>query len=203
LVDFRSLSATFLRSAARYEDMPEPRGGEFCVLGRSNVGKSSFLNHVLGNRRLARVSSKPGKTNLANFYRVTENVVWVDLPGYGYARTSHGEKKRWSRLIGDYCRQRPNLRGALWLLDFRHPGAKLDCEAWQWLRSLELPALPVLTKSDKVPRSRRDRHIMDFRRIFGIDGPFVLYSTLRNESRERFWEVFNAWAFGAAPGEER
>ncbi|MBD3315505.1 MAG: ribosome biogenesis GTP-binding protein YsxC, partial [Chitinivibrionales bacterium] len=176
LVDVSSLHAAFICSAARYEDAPPPRGGEFCLLGRSNVGKSSFVNHVLGNRRLARVSGRPGKTNLANFYRITEDMIWVDLPGYGYARTSHGERKRWSRLINDYCRQRPNLAGILWLLDFRHPGTRLDVEACRWLKSLQLPLLPIFTKCDKVPRSKRQKHLNEFERIFGFEGPFVLYS---------------------------
>jgi GTP-binding protein len=203
LVDSTSLNATFLHSAATYGDMPQPKGREFCLLGRSNVGKSSFVNHVLANRRLARVSRVPGKTSLANFYRVTPEVIWVDLPGYGYARTSHGERKRWSRLIGDYCRDRSNLWGVLWLLDFRHPGTALDREACQWLQALELPVLPVLTKSDKVPRSKRRKQISEFRRIFGIEGALVPYSIHDNESRVRFWEIFNEWAFDDATSGER
>ncbi|MDO5577593.1 MAG: ribosome biogenesis GTP-binding protein YihA/YsxC [Fibrobacter sp.] len=133
----RHHNVSFMISAANYTDIKPSNDEEYAILGRSNVGKSSFINHVLENRNLARISKKPGKTSLANFYRVDQQMVWVDLPGYGYAKVSGGERIRWSKLIASYCEKRKNLCGIIWLIDIRHIGAKADIEAYEWLKSLD------------------------------------------------------------------
>ncbi len=191
--------ATFLQSAARFADLPESSHDEYCLLGRSNVGKSSFINHALENRRLARVSKTPGKTSLANVYLINDRYWWIDLPGYGYAKTSRGEKMRWSRLIADYCEKRTTLKGAIWLLDIRHPGAAADIQAARWLNELALPALPVLTKGDKLSRSERQARCLGFAKRFGLSGQPVVYSILENEARARFWERFDRFADDPRP----
>ncbi len=186
--------AVFIGSSAHFRELPAPRGGEeYAVMGRSNVGKSSFINHVLENRGLARVSKKPGKTTLANYYQVDEQMVWVDLPGYGYARAPGAEKLRWSRLIADYCERRPNISGLIWLIDSRHIGLKADMEAWQWFSKLNLPLFVVLTKSDKINQSERKEAIRQAVTVFGLPEEPVLYSTQEHQSRLRFWERFNCW----------
>ena len=185
--------AKFLVSAAYYKELPEPEGDEFAVIGRSNVGKSSFINHVLENRALARISKKPGKTSLANFYRVSETMVWVDLPGYGYAKTSGSERTRWSQLIASYCEKRSNLRGIIWLIDIRHIGVKNDVEAWQWLKRLNIPVFPVLTKADKLTTREKALHIKQACSFFGFSTEPVVYSINQHDSRRRFWEKFDIW----------
>ncbi len=187
-------SAVFLSSAAHYGDVPKNDGREFCVFGRSNVGKSSFINHLFGNKTLARVSKTPGKTTLANFYRVSDGTVWADLPGYGHAERARSEQIRWSRLVAEYCQNRKNLRGVIWLCDIRHPGLVLDKEAHSWLVSLSLPMLAVLTKADKLPAQRQAAHARQYAAAFGTRQPPVLYSTSTDAARERFWKRYAEWA---------
>jgi GTP-binding protein len=190
----RRPSAEFLLSAAHMRDIPQSPEREFCVLGRSNVGKSSFINHVFSNGSLARVSKTPGKTTLANFYRVDDGSVWVDLPGYGHAQRARSEQMRWSRLVADYCEKRKNLRGVILLCDSRHPGLPLDKEALAWLSSLSLPVLVVLTKTDKLSVRERTENAALFARELHLEEPPVFYSTRHEEARQRFWERYEVWA---------
>ena len=183
----------FITSAAYARDFPEPECGEYAVLGRSNVGKSSFINHVLEQQGLARVSRKPGKTSLANFYRVDDAMVWVDLPGYGYARTSGSERLRWSKLIRDYCERRENLAGILWLIDIRHPGINADSEARVWLEKLGIPIFPVLTKGDKLSRSKGMLQARSAAEKLKLNVEPIIYSVMQHRSREIFWTRFEAW----------
>ncbi|HEX3019005.1 MAG TPA: ribosome biogenesis GTP-binding protein YihA/YsxC [Chitinispirillaceae bacterium] len=185
--------AVFISSSAHFRELPAPQGEEFAIMGRSNVGKSSFINHVLENRGLARVSKKPGKTTLANYYRIDNEMIWVDLPGYGYAKAPGVERLRWSRLISDYCERRTNLNGLIWLIDCRHIGTKADLEASEWFRKLKLPLFMVLTKVDKITRGKQNEAIRQAMTVFGIPEEPILYSTLEHQSRQRFWERFNIW----------
>jgi GTP-binding protein len=188
--------ARYLVSAGTYQELPAPHGVEFCIVGRSNVGKSSFINHLFNNRTLARISKMPGKTVCANVYKIEETVYWVDLPGYGYSAKGKSEQQRWSRLIDDYCSKRPNLRGVLWLLDIRHIGLPVDSQACAWLRERKLPVLPVLSKCDKLSRNDINKHIKLFKSSFsGVQTP-VIYSILDAASRERFWQAYSRWSAG-------
>jgi GTP-binding protein len=189
----KKYSVEFVCSAAHFAELPAPKGEEYAVLGRSNVGKSTFINHSLACGPLARVSKRPGKTTLANLYRLDDALFWVDLPGYGYAEASGAEKDRWSKLIADYCNNRDNLSGIIWLLDIRHPGIKADMDAHEWLAGLNRRALPVLTKGDKLSRSQQKKQVHDFCNIFGFDEEPVIYSSLEHSSRERFWDRFDVW----------
>jgi GTP-binding protein len=183
----------FLMSAAFSKEFPETSDDEFAILGRSNVGKSSFINHVLERQGLARTSRTPGKTSLANFYRIGEGMVWVDLPGYGYAKVAATERERWSQLIRDYCEKRENLRGIIWLIDIRHPGVKADLEAREWLDTIDCPVLPILTKLDKV--TKNEAHSLKHKAIktLRLATEPISYSVLQHVSRERFWESFDLW----------
>ena len=187
------MKAQFVCSAQRYDQLPKPGGIEFCVMGRSNVGKSSFINHVFNQRGLARVSKKPGKTTLANYYAISDGSAWIDLPGYGYARAPKDQRLRWGRLIEEYCEKRPALRGALWLLDVRHPGQAIDRVAGEWFAALGLPVLPILTKCDKVPGSRLPRQVALFIKEWGPSAQPVTYSIEADGYREAFWNRFEQW----------
>jgi GTP-binding protein len=187
------IKAQFVMSAARFSDLPPSAGTEYCVMGRSNVGKSSFINHVFSDRGLARVSNKPGKTTLANFFKVSDGTVWVDLPGYGYAQTAKIQRARWSALIEDYCVKRENLRGVVWLLDIRHPGLAIDLEAGEWLMRAGLPALPVLTKCDKLPKSAVAAQKRLFVKALGPAFDPLVYSVNQPEYRDLFWRRFAQW----------
>ena len=194
------MKAEFIMSAARYSELPALDEDEFCVMGRSNVGKSSFINHVFENRRLARVSKTPGKTILANVYRVSDGTTWVDLPGYGYARTAKTERVRWNRLIEEYCEKRKNLNGIIWLLDVRHAGLPIDQEAREWLGHRHLPLLPVLMKCDKLSRSELLAQKNAFVTAFGFSRSPVTYSVHDALYREQFWKRYEQWRNqGTAP----
>jgi GTP-binding protein len=185
--------AEFQFSAARYAEIPASDKREFCVLGRSNVGKSSFINHVFADNGLARVSRTPGKTTLANFFSVSGGSVWVDLPGYGHSERAKTEQVRWSRLVAEYCEERENLRGVIWLCDSRHPGLEIDKEAFAWFQSLDLPVLAVLTKADKLTRQEQSRAMETFAALFPVVGEPVMFSNAGEMPRRAFWGRFRAW----------
>ena len=180
-------------SARAFAGMPCPAEREFAIIGRSNVGKSSFINHVFGDRTLARISKSPGKTVTANFYRLTGGTVWVDLPGYGFSRRSREENERIERLIRDYCQRRENLAGIIWLLDIRHPGMDADTAARRWLAGLDRPVLPVLTKGDKMSSAAALRNVARFQSLYHLDRPAIIFSCRGPAGRESFWNAYRAW----------
>lgn len=187
------MKTQFLSSAAHLKDCPEPTLPEYAILGRSNVGKSSFINHVLEDKSLARTSKRPGKTSLANFYRIDQSMIWVDLPGYGYAKVSADEKARWSKLISDYCLKRDSLRGILWLIDIRHIGVAADIEAAQWLAKIDIPIFVVLTKADKLTRTQRHNQFERAKIFTNCPTDPAIYSVSEHESRKNFWDHFETW----------
>ena len=159
---------------ARYEasygtiaQLPKPTTPEVSFVGRSNVGKSSLLNRLLGRKQLARVSSVPGKTASINFFDV-DGVKFVDLPGYGYAKVSHTEKQRWADLIGGYFEQERSFNLVISLVDIRHEAQKLDLRMVDFLTEAELPFVVALTKADKITRNKQNQAAAALRSSFGL-----------------------------------
>lgn len=140
---------------------------EIAVSGRSNVGKSSLLNTILGRRNIARVSKEPGKTRTVNFFLVNDRFYLVDLPGYGYAKVSAEMRARWRRLILDYFDQRDSIGGVVQLIDARHPSMKDDLLIIEKLLETERPFLIVLTKADKIGRGHRQRVLKELGKHLG------------------------------------
>ena len=192
-------TAKFILSAGKFEELPVSVADEFAIIGRSNVGKSSFINHVCADHGLARTSKRPGTTICANLFKINEAMYWVDLPGYGYARTTAAEQERWASIARDYCERRCNLRGIVWLVDIRHVGIAKDRKAYAWLRSLGKPVLPALAKTDKLPRSGQRKMAGLFMKEFEGFGEPVLYSVYEHAARERFWNRFETWRRDARP----
>jgi len=151
----RVLTAEFLVSAGLPQQFPGGGRPEIAFAGRSNVGKSSLINRLLGRRNLARTSATPGRTRTINFYEVNEHFLFVDLPGYGYAKVSRTVKEAWWELVESYLAGRPQLRGVIHILDARHPPTRQDQDLRVFLDTAALPSLVVLTKADKVPRGQR------------------------------------------------
>ncbi len=147
-------SAVFESSAARLDQLPQPELPEVAFSGRSNVGKSSLINRLLNRKGLARTSATPGKTATVNFYRL-DRARLVDLPGYGYAKVSREEKRRWGSLIEGYLQADRDLRLVLQLIDMRHPPTADDRLMIDFLTDAEIPFVLVLTKSDKLNQSQR------------------------------------------------
>ncbi len=142
----------FLKSAAAPADFTDDVGREVAFVGRSNSGKSTALNLVVGQRKLARVSKTPGRTQLINFFEVAPERRLVDLPGYGFARVPPGTRERWRRLVEAYITQRRSLVGVMITVDIRRGITELDDELLRWLRALDLPVALLLTKADKLSR---------------------------------------------------
>lgn len=201
------IAAEFVTSAAGADDFPRDRLPEVALIGRSNVGKSSLLN-ALTRRSLARTSAAPGKTRLANFYRVqrgsTAALYLVDLPGYGYARGGDASAAEFNRLADAYfarglgpgdpgggtpdpARRARVPMGVLLLVDARHPGLESDRQAWEWLRSQPFPYGVVGTKVDKLTRAERARHARQFTTLF--DMPVTLVSAQTGEGLDELWKM--------------
>jgi len=145
----------FLVSAGRPDQFPRGPWPEVAFAGRSNVGKSSMINRLLGRRQLAHVSATPGRTRTINFYRVNDAFLFVDLPGYGYAKVARAVQDSWWNLVETYLTDRPQLRGVIHILDARHSPTPLDQELETFLAAVGVPSLVVLTKADKVARGER------------------------------------------------
>jgi GTP-binding protein len=154
--------------------------------GRSNVGKSSLINVVLGRTRkkVAHVSSKPGKTQTLNFYRVNDQFFLVDLPGFGYAKAPQAVREGWKRMVEWYLGRGGGLRGVVHLVDGRHPPSRLDREVMEMLGGLGLPTLVILTKIDRVPKGRRQGTLDTAARELGLDPEqLLLFSSRTGEGR--------------------
>lgn len=151
--------AEFSAAYGTYKQIPKPSRMEIVFAGRSNVGKSSLINKIFGRKSLARVSAVPGKTQTINFYSL-ENVFFVDLPGYGYAKVAKTEKERWRELIGGYFADADRDIGlVLSLVDMRHPPSRDDITMINFLIDQELPFIVVLTKADKLNKSEREKRL--------------------------------------------
>lgn len=160
-------TAQYEASYGTIAQLPKPTTPEVSFVGRSNVGKSSLLNRLLGRKQLARVSSVPGKTANINFFDV-DGVKFVDLPGYGYAKVSHTEKQRWANLIGGYFEQERSFNLVISLVDIRHEAQKLDLQMVDFLAEAELPFVVALTKADKITRNKQNQAAAALRSSFGL-----------------------------------
>lgn len=146
--------ASFLLGAASAKQFPTDEGFEVAFAGRSNVGKSSALNVLTGQRGLARVSKTPGRTQQINFFTLDHQRRLVDLPGYGYAKVGEEQRRDWARLVDTYLNTRSCLRGVVLLMDIRHPLTDFDAQMLDWCRHSQKATLVVLTKADKLSRSQ-------------------------------------------------
>lgn len=149
----------FIGSFERVNQCPDSKLPEFAFLGRSNVGKSSLINALLNRKNIARVSGTPGKTQHLNLYQVEGSWMFVDLPGYGYAKISKTQRKKWESMIEGYLMQRPNQICTFLLIDSRHELQKSDREMMAWFAERQLPFVIVYTKTDKLKPAEVDQHV--------------------------------------------
>ena len=182
-------SVEFVRSCLAPDDYPEGDFPEIAFVGRSNVGKSSVINTLLGRRRIARVSSTPGKTRQIYFFRINHAFLFVDLPGYGYAKVSKGINASWAPSIEHYLKLRRQLRGVVLLLDARHPHTDLDHHMKAWLEAAGIPFLVVITKIDKISRGAQQRSLEDHRAALGLSSTLAVFpfSAKTGTGRDRLW----------------
>lgn len=198
------LDARFLKSSLSYTEAPPPDKPEFVFLGRSNVGKSSFLNFLTGRKHLAHASARPGKTRTINHFEVSQKWYFTDVPGYGYARAGQKEREAWQSHLNAYLRHRPNLALVCLLVDVSVPWQRSDLAVMQNLEQSGLPWVLIFTKCDKLPRSSA-RHIVQKRRQelghFLEKVPVVLsVSILERSGRDAVLDIFQqtaeAWITG-------
>lgn len=179
-------------SPAQYPSTGLP---EIALAGRSNVGKSSFINRMINRKGLARTSGKPGKTQTLNFYIIEEQFYFVDVPGYGYAKVSKTERAKWGQMLETYLTQRDTLKAVLSVVDLRHAPSSEDVQMYEFLKYYELPVIVVATKADKIPRGKWNKHIKIVKDTLNFDenDEFIMFSSETGEGKEEAWNVIEKY----------
>lgn len=179
-------------SATQYPTDGKP---EIALVGRSNVGKSSLTNTLINRKNFARTSSQPGKTQTLNFYNVEDQLYFVDVPGYGYAKVSKKQREAFGHMIEEYITSRKQLRGVISLVDARHDPSDDDISMYEWLHYYNIPILVVATKSDKISRSRFNKYESNIKRTLGFDkedSDFQFFSSETKYGKDEVWQWIEA-----------
>ncbi|MGA1367159.1 MAG: ribosome biogenesis GTP-binding protein YihA/YsxC [Blastocatellia bacterium] len=187
----KETKAQFVLAATDPSSFPRDQRAEVAFLGRSNVGKSSLLNSLLGVRGLARTSSTPGRTQSINFFLIEQSFYFVDLPGYGYAKTSKEKRRAWGQLIERYLAERPQLVLSILLVDARHEPTLSDLQMKSWLQHHGLPFWVVCTKVDKLSANERRKAQQQAMATLGTDR-VIPYSSITREGSSQVWEVIRS-----------
>ena len=192
-------SAEFVKSAFEESHWPPARLPEVAFLGRSNVGKSSLINSLLGVRGLARTSSTPGRTQALNFFLINQRFHFVDLPGYGYARVPKEIRRSWGAIVTSYLAKRESLVLSIQIVDSRHEPTTLDLQLREWLQANEKPFLTVATKSDKLSQNELQKSLARARKVLGAGnesekgvehrGEVIAYSAVTGRGRDQLWRA--------------
>lgn len=188
--------AAFLTSAAKVSQCPPDLGWEVAFAGRSNAGKSSAINSLTQNHKLARTSRTPGRTQLINFFEVGEEQRIVDLPGYGYAKVPQKIKDEWNKQLENYLRERQSLRGLILLTDIRHPLQPFDQQMLGWAEQAQMPVHLLLTKCDKLSKGAGKQTLMQVRAKLTHMGELIscqLFSALKHQGHDELIAVLDRW----------
>ena len=182
----------FVKSAVKPDQYPEYDFPEICFAGRSNVGKSSLINTLIQRKDMVKTSSKPGCTQLINFFLVNGDVSFVDLPGYGYAKVSKVLRAQWQPMVELYLSNRASLFGLVLLIDIRRDPGKEESDLVKWLESHGMPYLIVLTKADKVSKTQQAKRLAAISSQMNRDpGGIILFSTKTRQGRETVLDEIN------------
>ncbi|AKS39117.1 GTP-binding protein [Anoxybacillus gonensis] len=182
-------------SAVKPEQYPAGQLPEFALAGRSNVGKSSFINKMINRKNFARTSSKPGKTQTLNFYRINDALYFVDVPGYGFAKVSKTEREAWGKMIETYFTTREQLKAALLIVDLRHPPTKDDVMMYEFLKHYNIPTLVIATKADKIPRGKWQQHAKVAKETLRLipDDELIIFSAETGQGKDEAWGALQKW----------
>lgn len=191
---YKAPQVEFLTSAPDLRRCPDLEGRpEIAMVGRSNVGKSSFINKLTKRKRLAHTSNTPGKTRLLNYYLVDDRWALVDLPGYGFAKVSKTEQNRWRATLEEYLTKREPLLGVLQLIDARHGPQPNDVDMNGWLGAAGIEVAAVVTKTDKAGRAQSDKAAAAVRKTLKFSRGLYLFSAETGEGAEKLWWALKEW----------
>ena len=190
-MEINTHNAEILLSAVNKSHYPQDDIPEIALAGRSNVGKSSFINTLLNRKNLARTSGKPGKTQLLNFFNIDDKLRFVDVPGYGYAKVSKTERAKWGKMIEEYLTSRDNLRAVVSLVDLRHDPSADDVQMYEFLKYYEIPVIVVATKADKIPRGKWNKHESAIKKKLDFDktDDFIIFSSADKTGLDQAWDA--------------
>lgn len=182
----KSLNANFIISAEKLSQCPDFKLPEYPLLGRSNVGKSSFINGLANHRKLAKTSNTPGKTRLINFFNFSEKFMIADLPGYGYAKVSKEAQNKWQQYLEEYLLNREQIKSLIQLVDGRHDIQKNDMQMREWVQAYNLPIFTVVTKIDYVPKNKVLSVVKNVEKQFG--GIVLPFSAIDNRYNDEIFK---------------
>lgn len=187
--------AEIVISAVEPKQYPDSQLPEVALAGRSNVGKSSFINTLIQRKKLARTSSKPGKTQTLNFYLIENALHFVDVPGYGYAKVSKTERAKWGKMIETYITTRKQLKVMVCLIDLRHPPTTEDIQMYEFVKYYDIPVIVVATKADKIPRGKWNKHESVIKKAlnFDLNDDFVVFSSETKMGKDEAWQAIEAY----------
>ncbi len=188
--------ALFLLSVANLSQLPPDEGIEVAIVGRSNAGKSSVLNQLTQNKKLARVSKTPGRTQLINLFKLDEHCRLADLPGYGYAKVPPSVKQKWQALLDSYLRSRECLRGLILVMDIRHPLKEFDHLMLDWTSQCDLPVHILLNKSDKLTQSAASKTLREVKeglKPYENEVTVQIFSATKGKGIKEFREKMDGW----------
>lgn len=186
--NLKYLQAKFVISAEKLSQCPNFELPEYPLLGRSNVGKSSFINGLANNKKLAKTSNTPGKTRLINFFNFSDKFTIADLPGYGYAKVSKEAQNKWQKYLEEYLLKREQIKCLVQLIDARHDVQKNDFQMREWVEAYNLPIITVLTKADYVPKTKVLNVVKNAEKQLG--GLVLPFSAVDNRFNEKIFDFF-------------
>ncbi len=183
-------SAEFVTSAVKPSQYPPAVLPEIAFAGRSNVGKSSLINTLVNRKRLVKTSSTPGRTQLINFFNINEKFSFVDIPGYGYAKVPAAVKKKWGPMIETYITTRKTLKGVVLIMDLRRTPGPEEMNMLDWLNHHGIPSVPVLTKSDKLSKTRQQKQLKEISNTLSADKDnLILFSAKSRQGKDAVWDT--------------
>lgn len=178
-------------SAVQEAQYPDTGLSEVALSGRSNVGKSSFINSMIGRKNMARTSQQPGKTQTLNFFNIDDQLIFVDVPGYGYAKVSKSQREKFGKMIEEYLTKRESLKLVIQLVDLRHNPTEDDVLMYNYLKHFDIPTLVICTKEDKFAKGKIQKHIKNIKEKLDLDpdDTIISYSSIQNTKQQQIWDL--------------
>lgn len=178
-------------SAVQEAQYPDTCLSEVALSGRSNVGKSSFINSMIGRKNMARTSQQPGKTQTLNFFNIDDQLIFVDVPGYGYAKVSKSQREKFGKMIEEYLTKRESLKLVIQLVDLRHNPTEDDVLMYNYLKHFDIPTLVICTKEDKIAKGKIQKHIKNIKEKLDLDpdDTIISYSSIQNTKQQQIWDL--------------